>query len=147
MRDAACRLHGIFTPHAAARNMLTTHALEQLRVDATKGAAHSSEQHHHADHSCAARRWEKQPAGAQQLGVPWQHDAATATGWTVPTFTPQNTRSQLPFTNAFEFLCRTKCNLMFANVRVRGSRRPVAVRAASLRPEQVCPNITYGRVV
>ena len=50
-----------------------------VRVDATKGAAHSSEQHHHADHSCAARRWEKQPAGAQQLGVPWQHDAATAT--------------------------------------------------------------------
>ena len=79
MRAAACRLHGIFTRYAVARSMLANHALELLRVNPTKEAAHSSEQHHHTDHSCAARRWEKQPAGAQQLAVPWRRDVAMTT--------------------------------------------------------------------
>ena len=74
MRAAACRLHGIFTPHAAARSMLTNHALEQLRADATKPAAHSSEQHHHADHYCAARRWAVHAIVGRTVGPPGQGD-------------------------------------------------------------------------
>ena len=70
MAAASCRLHGIITLHAATRSMSTNEALEQLRDDATKAAAHISEQHHRGDQSCAAGRWDKQPAGAQQLAMP-----------------------------------------------------------------------------
>jgi hypothetical protein len=76
--DAACRLHGIFTPHAATEHAHNPCSGAAARR-ATKRAAHSSEQHHHADHSCAASRWDKQPAGAQQPGEPWRRDAAMAT--------------------------------------------------------------------
>ena len=56
--------------------MLTSIALEQLHVDATKRVARSSEQHHHTDQSAAPCCWEKQPACAQQLGMQWRRNAA-----------------------------------------------------------------------
>jgi hypothetical protein len=135
MRAAACRLHGIFTPHDVALSMLTNQALEQLHVAATKRAAHSSEQYHHADHSCAACCLEKQPAGTQPIAVPWRSDAATAT-WMDG---PDVHTSESTFTAV-----ERHCLRVFGWDKVRCDESKVVRSAHATRPSDACVRTRQG---